>query len=138
MPKPRRTRAGGRAGAPKSKKLVAAVQKKAKTEAKLQAKKESKVGNHFQKAMNCFFERTIQEDRQYVLTMVAENDAWIPRLAALFRSGAMKQLLEAGESAVLGSHGESSGDDKWKGKVYRILALPLKAKLCMVKPFVKL
>ena len=127
------------AAEPKTKsKLVKALDKKTQSEQKNQAKKESKVSGHFQKAMNTFFERTIQEDRQFVLKMISENDPWIPRLAALFRSGAMKQLLETGTLLPeLGSDGGEQGPS-WKGKVYKILGLPLEAKLCMVKPFVKL
>ena len=132
--------APGRKAAAKSKvktKLAKAVQKKAQKEAKNQAKQESKVSGHFQKAMNTYFERTIQEDRQYVLGMLAENDAWVPRLAALFRCGAMKTLLETGEMTADPGAGDPD-EPRWKGKVYKLLSLPLQAKLAMVKPYVKL
>ena len=95
------------------------------------------MSGHFQKAMNTYFERTIQEDRQYVLKMLAENDAWVPRLAALFRCGAMRTLLETGEMTPDATLGDSD-EPKWKGKVYKLLSLPLQAKLAMVKPFVTL
>ena len=140
-PKRQGARAAARAAATASKtksKLVKALDKKTQNEQKHQAKKESRVSGHFQKAMNTFFERTIQEDRQFVLKMISENDPWIPRLAALFRSGAMKQLLETGTllPEIEVDAGEQGGS--WKGKIYKILGLPLEAKLRMIRPFVKL
>lgn len=65
-PKRQGARAAARAAATASKtksKLVKALDKKTQNEQKHQAKKESRVSGHFQKAMNTFFERTIQEDR---------------------------------------------------------------------------
>ena len=118
--------------------LAKVVEKKTQKEAKNQAKQESKVEAHFQKAMNTYFERAIQEDRQYVLQMLTENDAWVPRLAALFRCGAMKTLLEKGQLDEDGTNAADAEEPMWKGKVYKILSLPLDAKLSMVKQFVKL
>lgn len=68
--------------------------------------------------------------------MLAQNDAWMPRLAALFRSGAMKQLLTEGMSSL--DSFTMSGDEvpRWKGKCYKVLSLPYNAKLHMVKPWI--
>ena len=134
---PRRSGPGAAAKARKGpKKIVQAVQKKVKTEQRHQQKKEERVNPSFQRAMNCFFERTIQEDRSYVFEMLAQNDAWMPRLAALFRSGAMKQLLTEGMSSL--DSFTMSGDEvpRWKGKCYKVLSLPYNAKLHMVKPWI--
>ena len=131
----RRARNTGKSGKTSQRQIVRAVERKNKQEKRQQDKKEAKVSGHFQKAMNCFFERTIQEDRSYVFEMLAQNDAWMPRLAALFRSGAMKQLLTEGMSA-LKDFRAMDDEPRWRGKCYKLLGLPLTAKMHMVEPWV--
>ena len=107
--------------------LVKTLQKTKQREDKKQDKKEVRVSGQFAKCMSTYYERTLKEERDFV----AEHDSWMPKLAAMFRSGALEKLLsmEAEQSTQLADQelANENGEDlgfRVKGRVTKLLKLP--------------
>ena len=83
--------------------LVKTLQKTKQREDKRQDKKEARVSGQFAKCMSTYYERTLKEERDFVFSKLAKHDSWMPKLAAVFRSGALEKLLsmEAEQSKQL-------------------------------------
>ena len=83
--------------------LVKTLQKTKQREDKRQDKKEARVSGQFAKCMSTYYERTLKEERDFVFSKLAKHDSWMPKLAAMFRSGALEKLLsmEAEQSKQL-------------------------------------
>ena len=79
------------------------LQKTKQREDKRQDKKEARVSGQFAKCMSTYYERTLKEERDFVFSKLAQHDSWMPKLAAMFRSGALEKLLsmEAEQSKQL-------------------------------------
>ena len=61
------------------------------------------VSGQFAKCMSTYYERALKEERDFVFSKLAKHDSWMPKLAAMFRSGALEKLLsmEAEQSKQL-------------------------------------
>jgi len=110
---------------------VKTLQKTKQREDKKQDKKEARVSGQFAKCMSTYYERTLKEERDFVFSKLAEHDSWMPKLAAMFRSGALEKLLsmEAEQSKQLADEevANENGEDlglRVKGRVTKLFKLP--------------
>ena len=120
--------------------LVKTLQKTKQREDKKQDKKEARVSGQFAKCMSTYYERTLKEERDFVFAKLAEHDSWMPKLAAMFRSGALEKLLsmEAEQSKQLADQelANENGEDlgfRVKGRVTKLLKLPKDTKVRLLE-----
>ena len=111
--------------------LVKTLQKTKQREDKRQDKKEARVSGQFAKCMSTYYERTLKEERDFVFSKLAKHDSWMPKLAAMFRSGALEKLLsmEAEQSKQLADEelANENGVElgfRVKGRVTKLFKLP--------------
>lgn len=69
-----------------------------KVKSKTAQKKESRADANFVKVMQLTFQDDHMSDLQYVHQTIDQNEAWVPWLASLFRSGRMARLVQQAAS----------------------------------------
>eukprot|EP00439_Symbiodinium_sp_Y106_P030001 s6269_g3.t1 len=81
--------------------------------------------------MSTYYERTLKEERDFVFSKLAKHDSWMPKLAAMFRNGALEELLsmEAEQSKQLADEelANENGVElgfRVKGRVTKLFKLP--------------
>ena len=111
--------------------MVKTLQKTKQREDKRQDKKEARVSGQFAKCMSTYYERALKEERDFVFSKLAKHDSWMPKLAAMFRSGALEKLLsmEAEQSKQLADEelANENGVElgfRVKGRVTKLFKLP--------------
>ena len=111
--------------------LVKTLQKTKQREDKRQDKKEARVSGQFAKCRSTYHERTLKEERDPVFSKLAKHDSWMPKLAAMFRNGALEKLLsmEAEQSKQLADEelANENGVElgfRVKGRVTELFKLP--------------
>ena len=120
--------------------LVKTLQKTKQREDKKQDKKEARVSGQFAKCMSTYYERTLKEERDFVFAKLAEHDSWMPKLAAMFRSGALEKLLsmeaeqpkQLADQELANENGEDLGF-RVKGRVTKLLKLPKDTKVRLLE-----
>ncbi|CAE7373765.1 unnamed protein product [Symbiodinium natans] len=118
--------------------VAKSVQKANAKQLKRQAKQEQKVQGGFRKAMSTFYERNLAEDREYVYKTLSEHEEWLPKLSAMFKSGALQSILEDEQAGPEEEINLEQLGRKIKGRACKLMNLPKHGKLILLQEYTNL